>query len=101
MLKHENTGADLVNVVPRKWLLEEYDKLVFIIQFFFTFEGRYNWILQYHFKLLLHFTGKKEIDLPYFLFMILQRIVSFAQRKPNKLQKSIFHHALIKLIVIE
>jgi hypothetical protein len=57
--------------------------------------------LQYHFKLLLHFTGKKEIDLSFFLFKSLQRMISFAQRKPEKLQKSIFHHALIKLIVLE
>jgi len=28
-------------------------------------------------------------------------MISFAQRKPEKLQKSIFHHALIKLIVLE
>jgi hypothetical protein len=33
--------------------------------------------------------------------MSLQRIISFAQRKPDKLQKSIFHHALINLIVLE
>ena len=57
--------------------------------------------MQYHFKLFLHFTGKKEIDLSYFLFMSLQRMISFSQQNPDKLQKSIFHHALIKLIVIE
>jgi hypothetical protein len=57
--------------------------------------------LQYHFKLLLHFTGKKEIDLSFFLFKSLQRMISFAQRKPENLQNSIFHHALIKLIVLE
>jgi hypothetical protein len=28
-------------------------------------------------------------------------MISFAQRKPDKLQKSIFHHALINLIVLE
>jgi hypothetical protein len=57
--------------------------------------------LQYHFKFLLHFTGNKEIDLSFFLFQSLQRMISFAQRKPEKLQKSIFHHALIKLIDLE
>jgi hypothetical protein len=79
MLKPDHRGDDLVKVVPRKWFLEEYDKLMFIIQIFFTCEGRYNCILQYHFKLLLHFTGKKEIYLPYFLFMSLKRMISFAQ----------------------
>jgi hypothetical protein len=101
MLRPEHRGVDLVKGVPRKWIIEEYDKLLFIIQRFFTCEGRYNWVLQYHFKLLLHFTSKKEIDLPFFLFMSLQRMISFAQRKPDKLQKSIFHHGLIKLIVLE
>jgi hypothetical protein len=33
--------------------------------------------------------------------MSLQRMIVLAQRKPDKLQKSIFHHALIKLIVTE
>jgi hypothetical protein len=101
MLKPEHRGDDLVKGVPRKWLIEEYDKLLFIIHIFFTCEGRYRWVLQYHFKLLFHFTGKKEINLPYFLFMSLQRMISFAQRKLDKIQNFIFHHALIKLIVIE
>jgi hypothetical protein len=101
MLRLEHRGVDLVRGVPRKWLIEDYDKLLFIIQRFFTCEGRYNWVLQYHFKLLLHFTGKKEIYLSFFLFKSLQRMISFAQKKPEKLHKSIFHHALIKLIVLE
>jgi len=101
MLRLEHRGVDLVRGVPRKWLIEDYDKLLFIIQRFFTCEGRYSWVLQYHFKILLHFTIKKEIELSFFLFKSLQRMISFAQRKPKKLQKSIFHHALIKLIVLE
>jgi len=43
----------------------------------------------------------KEIDLSFFLFKSLQRMISFVERKPDKLQKSIFHHALIKIIVLE
>jgi hypothetical protein len=101
MLKPEHKGANLVKGIPRQWLLEAYDKLLLIIQRYFTCEGRYNKVLQYHFKLLLHFTGKKEIDLAYFLFMSLQRMILLAQKKPDKLEKAIFHHALIKLIVTE
>jgi hypothetical protein len=101
MLRPKHRGVDLVRGVPRKWLIEYYDKLLSIIQRFFTCEGRYSWVLQYHFKLLLHFTGKKEIELSFFLFKSLQRMIYFAQRKLEKLQKSIFHHSLIKLIVLE
>jgi hypothetical protein len=59
MPRPEHRGVDLVKGVPRKWMIEEYDKFFFIIQRFFTYEGRYRWVLQYHFKILLHFTVKK------------------------------------------
>jgi hypothetical protein len=101
MLKPKNTRANLVKGIPGQWLLEAYDKLLLIIQRYFTCEGRYSKVLQYHFKLLLHFTGKIEIDLAYFLFMSLQRMILLAQKKPDKLEKAIFHHSLIKLIVTE
>jgi hypothetical protein len=42
MLRPEHIEADLVRGVIRKWLIEDYDKLLFIIQMFFTCEGRYN-----------------------------------------------------------
>ena len=79
ILNTEHRESDLVKGVPRKWLLEKYYNLLFIIQIYFTCEGRYSWIFKYHFKQLLHFTGKKEIYLPYFLFMSLQIMISFAQ----------------------
>jgi len=101
MLKPEFKGAELIKGASRTWILEEYDRFLFLIQKFFTCEGRYIWIQQYHFKLLLHFIGKKEIDLPFFLFMSLQRMITRAQRKPEKLEKLIFHHGLINLIVLE
>jgi hypothetical protein len=87
MLKPEFKESNLIKGVPRIWLLEEYDRLLFIIHRFFTCEGRYDWVLQYHFNLLLHFIGKKEIDLPFFLFMSLQIMIAKAQRKSEKLEK--------------
>jgi len=44
MLRPKHRGADLVKGVPSKWLIEEYDKMIFIIQRFFTCEGRYIWV---------------------------------------------------------
>ena len=85
MLKLENQGANLVKGIPGNWILEAYDKLLFIIQIFFTREGRYSRVLQYHFKLLLHFTGKREINLPYFLSISLQRMILLSQRNPDKI----------------
>jgi hypothetical protein len=37
ILKPKHRGADLVKGVPRNWLLEEYDKLLFIIQIFLIY----------------------------------------------------------------
>jgi hypothetical protein len=42
MLRPEHRGDDLVKGVPRKWLIENYEKLLFIIHRFFTCEGRYS-----------------------------------------------------------
>jgi hypothetical protein len=45
MIKPKLKEANLTKGVPRIWLLEEYDRLLFIIQRFFTCEGRYSWVL--------------------------------------------------------
>ena len=38
-------------------------------------------IYQYHFSLLLHFTGKKLLDLPFFLFISLGKMSDKAQAR--------------------
>ena len=58
-------------------------------------------IYQYHFRLLLHFTGKKLLYLPFFLFRSLGKMSDNIQARLESSETSIFHHGLMKLQVLE
>ena len=73
-MKAEYVGTDIVGGIPRTYLKEDYSKLLMIIQKYFTCEGRFHMVYQYHFKLLLHFTGKQANDLPFYLFRSLNKM---------------------------
>ena len=72
-----------------------------VIQNYFTCEGIFHMMYQYHFKFLLHFIGKQLLDLPFFLFRSLGKMSDKVQDKTDISEKSIFHHGLIKLLVME
>lgn len=54
----------------------------------------------YHFKLLLHFTGKASIDLPFYLFRSLSKMCEKVQLRKEACETSLFHHGLIKLLFL-
>jgi hypothetical protein len=57
-LNLEHQEDNLSKGVPINHMLEGFDKILKIIQIYFTYEGIFNMIYQYHIRLLLHFTGK-------------------------------------------
>jgi hypothetical protein len=87
--------------IPKSYLEEKWQILLKIIQVYITCEGRYGRNMFYHFRLLLHFIGKKPINMPYYLLKSLTNMASKVQAKPQKASNSLFHHGLIKLIVLE
>lgn len=52
--------------VAMAYLELEWQALLKAIIAYITYEGRYNRAMMYHFKLLNHFTGKEEINLPFY-----------------------------------
>ena len=56
---------------------------------------------QYHFGVLLHFTSKQLLDLPFFLFRSLGKMSDKVRARPKSSETSIFHHGLINLLVME
>jgi hypothetical protein len=62
-LKPEHQEDNLSKGVPRNHMLEGFDKMLKIIQRYFTCEGRFNMIYQYHIRLLLHFTRKDVMNM--------------------------------------
>jgi hypothetical protein len=82
-------------------MLEGFDKLLKVIQRYFTCEGRFNMIYQYHIMPLLHFTSKDAMNLPFYLFRSIEKMSDRVQAKPKSVDTSVFHSSLINILVME
>jgi hypothetical protein len=82
-------------------MLEYFDKMLRVIQRYFTCEGRFNMVYQYHIRLLLHFTGKESMNLPFYLFRSIGKMSDRVQAKSKQVDTSVFHSGLIKMLVLE
>jgi hypothetical protein len=72
-----------------------------VIQRYFTCEGSFNMVYQYHIKLLLHFTGKEAINIPFYLFRSIGKMDDRVQAKSKQVDTSVFHSVQIKILVME
>ena len=99
-MKPEFVEMDLNNPIPRSCIKDNYAKLLFNIQRYFTCESRYHKVYTYHFKLLLHFTGMISLDLLFFLHRSLSKMADKVQAKSDWCETSLFHHGLINLLVL-
>jgi hypothetical protein len=100
-LKLEYQEDNLSKGVPRSHMLECFDKMMRVIQRNFTCEGRFNMVYQYHIRLLLHFTGKKSTNLPFYLFRSNDNMSDRVQAKSKQVDTSVFHSGLINMLVME
>jgi len=98
--KQEFIGSDLTKSVLRSYVKNSYANLLTCIQKYFTCDGRYHKVYSYHFKLLLHFTRKISLDLPFYMFHSLGKMYDKVQLKKEACESSLLHHGLIKLIVL-
>jgi hypothetical protein len=87
--------------VPTSHLVEGFDKMLKIIQRYCTCEGKFNMIYQYHIRLLLHFTGKDLMNMPYYLFISMGNMVDRVQAKSKVVDTSVFHSGLIRMLVMD
>ena len=60
--------ADPKCIFPFKCLLEMYAPLMKMIMKYFTREGRFSRLYQYHVRLLMHFTSVEALNLPHYLY---------------------------------
>jgi hypothetical protein len=101
LFKPEYQANDLSKSMPRSQLIEQFDRLLKIIQRYFTCEGRFNTLYQYHIRLLLHFTGKVEMNIPYYLLRSIGKMSDRIQAKSKDVDSSLFHSGLIRMLVSE
>jgi len=87
--------------VPRNHMLEVFDKILKVIQRYFTCEGRFNMVYHYHIRMILQFPGKEVMHHPFYLFRSIGKMVDRVQDKSKKVDTSAFHSDLIKMLVME
>jgi hypothetical protein len=72
-----------------------------IIQIYFSCEGRFNTLYHYHIRLLLHFTGKVKMNIPYYLLRSIGKMADRVQVKSKDVDSILFHSGLIKMLLSE
>ena len=82
-LKPKHEKDSLSKGVPRSHLVEGFDKMLKVIQRYFTCEGRFNMIYQYHTRILLHFIGKDLMNIPFYLFRSMGKMVDRVHANPR------------------
>ena len=80
-LKPEFAETDLTKAIPRSYIKDNYANLLFNIQRYFTYEGRYNKVYAFHFKLLFHLTGMISLYFPLFLYRSIAKMANKVQMK--------------------
>jgi len=91
----------LSRVFPFRYLNDQYAPLMKLIIRYFSCEGRFSRLYAYHVRLLMHFTRVRMMNIPYFMFRNIERMVVLVQRKsPAQQHMSIYHYALIKIVVV-
>jgi hypothetical protein len=100
-LKPDYQTNNLSKGVPRSHLVEDFDKMLKIIQRYFTCEGRFNMLYQYHIRILLHFTGKYEMNIPLYLLRSMGKMSDRVQAKSKVVDTSVFRSGLIRILVLE
>lgn len=68
-------------VFPFSHLKHRYAPLMLAIMKYFTYEGRYSRVYTYHLRLLIHFTGVKALDLPYYLYRSIMKMYPVFQMR--------------------
>ena len=92
---------NLTNIFPFQYLNDQFAPLMKLSIWYFSCEGRFSRLYAYHVRLLMHFTRVRLMNIPYFMFRNIDRMVVLVQRKtPAQQHRSIYHYALINIVVV-
>jgi hypothetical protein len=58
-------------------------------------------LYQYHIRLLVHFTGKDEMTIPFYLLRSMEKMSDRVQAKSKAVDTSVFHYGLIRMLIME
>jgi hypothetical protein len=83
--------------MPISTLKPRWHDLLVIVKQFVTCEGRYGLVFLYHLRLLMNFMGY-PLNMPHYFLRSLYKMSKRFKRE--KADSSLFHHGLIKLIIV-
>jgi hypothetical protein len=84
----------------KAWINPELVNPLIIITRLITCEGRYSTFKSWHFRLLAHFLFNKPLNFPFYFLKILEKMSSQVRKNVTNPHNSLFHHGLIKLLVL-
>jgi len=87
--------------IPSRYLQEPFCKFLGAIRKYFTCEGRFDRIHSHHIRLLMHFIGRRQLNIPFFLHQSLQEMENISCAEENQLKKKLCQVSLIKLFIVE
>ena len=88
------------HIIPFRYLLEKYAPLMKVVIKFFTCDGRFSILYTYHIRVLMHFTTLKPLNMCNYLCRSLIKMSEKVQVKGKEHHPSLFHHSLIKIVVL-
>jgi hypothetical protein len=86
--------------IPIWYLQEPFRKVLREIRKYFTCEGRFDRIHPHHIRLLMHFIGRRPLNIPFFLHRSLQEMVDNIRVETNQPKKKLSHVSEIKLLIV-
>jgi hypothetical protein len=84
----------------KEWIKYDLINPLIVITRLITCEGRYFIFKVCHFRLLAHFRFNKPLNFPFYFLNILEKMSSQVRNNVTNPQNSLFHHGLIKLLVL-
>jgi len=97
--KNRKGTFDRTKGIPREWFNEPWGELVLVIQKFLTCDRGYNTVHLYHVRLLQHIKGEVRINLPYFLYKSLVKMIETAKQEQRPKATQVYHQGLIRILV--
>jgi hypothetical protein len=87
--------------VPSRYLQEPFQNLLRAIKKYFTCKRRFDRIHSHHIILLMNFTGRRLLNLPFFLHQSFREMADNVRDEANQLKKKLSHVSLIQLLIVE
>jgi hypothetical protein len=85
--------------IPINHLKTRWHDLILILKQFITCEGRYGLVFLYHVRFLMLFIGF-DLNMSFYFLMSLYKMSKHFKRHSMNSMSSLFHHMLIKIMVI-